>query len=183
MSLDAGLEELLHRADKRVLRVLSPVARCLVLALRFLRGGRSLSPEGLEAEAEGYGVRCAASQALGYLVELGLAECGPKGCSLTDEGTALSETLNEFLENLRRFAYKVLEGSIDESDVLAEFMTASASAIGLAEAYTEAPELMPLYLVMHAYVSGVSAAVLAIAARVDARILDMLENLLAGIEG
>ena len=181
--VDAGVEELLLRADRRVLRVLAPTPRCIILVLRVLRGrGGPVAREEIEASIEGLGFACPRLGAvLEYMEGLGLLSCSSRGCWLEEDGSAVADTLHDFLENVRGFAYKVLEGSVDESELFAEVVTATASAVGLAEAYAETPEYLPLYLTLHMYVSGISAMVLAMLARMDARLYEMLERVLQGI--
>ena len=173
-----GAEELLLRADRRVLRVLSPTARCIVMALRMLSRGE-MSPGELEAAVEGYGVPCRAlRQALDYLEALGFLECSGGSCRLSREGRELAEALGEVIESARSLLYKSLEGSLSETEVQAEAFTPMISALGLVEGYLEEPSLMPLYLALHLYVSGLSASVLAEVARVDARAYAALRGVL-----
>jgi len=173
-----GAEELLLRADRRVLRVLSPTARCIVMVLRLLGRGE-MSPGEVEAAVEGYGVACRGlRQALGYLEGLGFVECGGGYCRLTREGRELSEALSEFIESARSLLYKSLEGSLSEAEVQAEAFTPMISVMGLVEGYVEEPSLMPLYLALHLYISGFSASVLAEVARVDARAYAALRSVL-----
>ncbi len=175
MNHSYGVEELLLRAEKRTLRVLSPTARCIVMALRFLEG--RLSVEELRARIEGYGVPCSALEsALGVLERAGYASCGPQGCELTEYGRELSDALTGVVENVRMLAYKVLSGDFEETDVLAELVTATASAAGFVEAYVEDPAAGMLYFVLHVYVSGLSASVLGELARVNAILLDIVRR-------
>ncbi len=182
MTLDAGVEELLLRADRRVLRVLAPTPRCMILVLRLLRGARGPVPLGeIEAGLEGLGFTCPGLRGvLEYMEGLGLLACGPRGCRLEEDGEVVADTLHDFLENIRQFTYKVLEGSVDEAELFAEVVTATASAVGLAEAYVDAPELLPLYLTLHMYVSGLSAMVLAMLSRIDARVYELIGRVLGG---
>lgn len=175
---DYGVEELLLRAERRALRAMSPVARCVVLALRFLEN-RWLSVEELRARIEGYGVPCRSLEAaLGVLERSGYAECGSGSCRLSEYGGELSDALRGVVEGMRMLAYRVLMGDFDESDVLAELVTATASAAGFAEAYASDPGAGSLYFVVHVYVSGLSASLLAELARVNAAVLDVVERAL-----
>jgi len=173
-----GAEELLLRAEKRALRVLSPAARCIIMALRFLE--HRMDVEELRARIEGYGVPCASLEAaLGLLERSGYVSCGAAGCELTEYGKELGEALVGIIENLRLLAYRVLGGEFGETDVLAELVTATASAAGFIEAYVEDPAAGMLYFVLHVYVSGLSASVLAELARVNAVLLDVVKRAFA----
>lgn len=178
MSYD--IEEVLVFADKKALRVITPFARCAILLLRFLRD-KPQKPNDLMASLEGYGIKCQAiDKTLEYFKEHGVVECN-LGCVLTEFGSELSDSIYNVLDNMRSFAYKVLEGSYDENDVLAELLTPTASSIGLIEAYVEDPSLFPLYLAIHAYISALSSTILSILARVDPKLLITIRTV-AGVE-
>ncbi len=169
-SLDYDIEEVLVFADKKALRVITPFARCAILLLRFLRN-KPQELDDLMASLEGYGVKCRdINRTLKYFKEHGLVECNPR-CVLTEFGIELSDSIHDILENIRSFAYKVLEGSYEENDVLTELLTPTASSVGLIEAYVEDPSLFLLYLAIHTYISALSSTILSVLARADPRLL------------
>ena len=176
-SYGVGIEELLLRAEKRALRAMSPTARCLIMALRFLSGRMSI--EELRASVEGYGVPCASLEpALHVLERAGYAECSGGTCRLTEYGGELADALSGVVEGMRSLAYRVLGGEFGEEDVLAELVTATASAAGFVEAYVDDPRAGMMYFAVHVYVSGLSASVLAELARVNASVLDTVRRVI-----
>lgn len=178
--IDVHVEDMLMKADRQVLKILSPRARCIVLALRVVEP-TGVDVADLEARIESFGFRCIKLNEVLYMLSYhGIVECTSGVCRLTDAGTELSAALSEFLANMRRLARSVVEGSVDEDDVLSSLVTAFASTLGLIESYVEEPSLMPLYLSLHVYITGLSAAVLAQLARVSATVLDTVKRFTEG---
>ncbi|BES81431.1 hypothetical protein [Pyrodictium abyssi] len=178
--IDIHVEDMLMKADRQVLRTLSPRARCIVLALRVMEP-TGVDIADLETRIESFGFRCIKLNEVLYMLSYhGIVECMGRVCRLTDAGAELSAALSEFLANIRRLAHSVIEGSVDEDDVLSSLVTAFASTLGLIESYVEEPTLMPLYLSLHMYITGLSTAVLAQLARVSATVLDTVKRFTEG---
>jgi len=181
-SIDVHVEKLLMKADRQVLRILSPRARCIILALRMIRM-EGTSIEELLMQIESYGFKCSKLEDALYMLSYhDIIECDDKLCRLTDAGVELSTALRGFLENMRSLAYNVVDGVAAEDDILASLVTAFASTVGLIESYAEEPSLMPLYLSLHMYITGLSTAVLAQLARVSAQVLDTVKRFTEGYE-
>lgn len=182
MRMDPGVETLLAEADRMALRSISQPARCLVLVLRSLRTtSRPMPIESLEAMVEGLGYRCPLPRLIAMLERYGLATCNAReGCRLTGVGHYLADAVNDVVEGARRFAYRVVEGSYTEAEAVAELLTPSASVAGVVEAYLEDRDMLPLYLAVHTYISALTAALLALLARFDARLSLVLREALGG---
>lgn len=178
--MDPGVETLLAEADRMALRSISQRARCTVLILRSLRPApRPLGVESLEAMMEGLGYRCPVARLAATLERLGLLECGTGGgCRLTGAGRYLADAVNDVVEEMRRFAYRVVRGEYTEAEAVAELLTPSASVEGVVEAYLEDSGMLPLYLAVHAYISSLTAALLALLSRFDARLSLVLREAL-----
>lgn len=175
-SIDAGAEEILIRADRRVLKTLSPHARCVVLVLRLL-GSEEISVADLEARIESFGFKCSRlDEIIDMLSYYDMLECRETLCRLSSAGRELSGALNEFLHALRRLVYGAVRGSIDEDMVASSLVATFASTLGLIESYVEEPSMMPLYLPLHLYIAGISTVVLAQLARVSASVLDVVKR-------
>ncbi len=176
---NAVIEEVLVKADRTALRSLSQPARCILLLLRSLSSRMRLTE--VQALLEGQGYKCRSIEKIAKLLEkMGLLECNPAGCALTEAGEELRDAVHDVVENTRSFAYKVIEGGFDESDVLAELVTSTASTVGLVEAYLEEPRLFRLYYVLHLYVTGFTSIVLAELSRRDPRVYEAVLSFLSG---
>ncbi|ABM81019.1 hypothetical protein [Hyperthermus butylicus] len=176
--IDASVEEILLRADRRVLRSLSQRARCMILILRILQTTGKAAREDLRAYIESYGFRCGRlDEIVDMLSFYGVVECN-EYCKLTDVGEDLAAALQEFLESLRSLAYNVVEGVASENDVVASLVTVFASTLGFIDVYVEEPSLAPIYIPIHLYVSGLSTVVLAQLARVSVQVYDVVKRFL-----
>jgi hypothetical protein len=170
------VEKMLVDIDRRALKLLSTPARCIVLLLRMM-GTSPLELESVQAMIEGYGVRC--RNLNGYvrvLESYGLARCHGSKCSLTELGRDLSEAVRDFLEEMRTFAYSVIEGSFEEGDVVSHLVTGFASTVGLIESYVEEPSMLSLYLSVHAYIVLVSSLAMAYLARISPKVLEHVRS-------
>ena len=172
----ASLEAMLLRAEKLALKTLSPTARAVILALKALReGGKKV--EELRETCRLYGFACKGlERALRYMEENGLLECGESICRLTEDGEQVAEALHEFARELREYVYSVVSGAATELDVFSYVATPLASAIGVIESASEAPDAIAVALIVHAYVSTLSAAVTAMLARIRPEVVEMLRK-------
>ncbi len=179
-SIEGYVEDILIRADKRVLMALSPTYRCMILVLRHLVHGASTLSD-IEALVEGRGIKCRSLQkAVDILTYFDFISCtrvnSDKRCELTGLGLEMSSALYEFVESLRSFVYGVLDGTASDNDIVANLVTSIASTIGFIESYIEEPSLAPIYVAIHMYISGLTALVLALLSRVDARVLSIVRS-------
>jgi hypothetical protein len=179
--LEEYVETLLMRADKRVLRSLAPTYRCAILVLRQLVHGPSRVSD-LNTMIESRGFQCRSlGKVINMLIFYDFVSCSGKGdekvCSLTQVGFEMASALVEFVESLRSFTYSVLDGTATENDIVANLATSMASTIGLVESYIEEPSLAPLYIPIHMYITGLSTAIIAVLARIDARVLHVVRSL------
>ena len=179
-SIEAYVEDILIRADKRVLMALSPTYRCIILVLRHLMQGASTLSD-VEALVEGRGIKCKSLQkAIDILAYFDFVRCtranNDKLCELTSLGLEMASALYEFIESLRSFVYGVLDGTASDNDIVANLVTGVASTVGFIESYIEEPSLAPIYIAIHMYISGLSALVLALLSRVDARVLSIVRG-------
>ncbi len=187
-AVEEHVEDILIKADKRVLMALSPIYRCVILIVRHLVHGPSTLDD-IEAMVESRGIRCRSlSRAIDLLTYYDFVRCVKSGstrkCELTSVGMEMAVALYEFIENLRSFVYGVLDGTVSDNDILANLVTGVASTVGFIESYIEEPTLVPIYIAIHMYISGLSASVLALLSRVDARVLNVVREFgLTNIEG
>lgn len=178
--IEEHVENILIKADKRVLMTLSPMYRCVILIMRHLVHGPSTLDD-IEAMVESRGMKCKSLlRAVDLLAYYDFIRCiktnSTRKCELTSIGIEMAIALYEFIENLRSFVYGVLDGTVTDNDILANLVTGIASTIGFIESYIEEPTLAPLYVAIHMYISGLSASVLALLSRVDARVLSVVRR-------
>jgi len=171
------VERILLDADRKILRSLSPRARCIILLLRVL-ASEPASLNDLEAHVESYGFKCKHMKNVVEMLKFyGLVE-GEDRYKLSEAGEELSAALREYLESLRSLAYSVIEGTVTDNDVMASLITVLASTLGFVDVYVEDPALARIYVPLHVYISGLSALVLASLARVSAKVYDVLKRFL-----
>jgi hypothetical protein len=171
------VERILLEADRKILRTLSPRARCIILLLRTLTP-EPASLNDIVAHIESYGFTCKhIDAAIEILKFYGLVE-GEDSYRLSEAGEELSAALREYLESLRTLAYSVVEGTVTDNDIMASLITVLASTLGFVDVYVEDPALTRIYVPLHVYISGLSALVLASLARVSAKVYDVLKRFL-----
>ena len=176
-NVEEHVESILMNADRRVLKTLSPLSRCIILVLRVL-GSRELQPEDIEAHVESYGFKCRnMSLVLSFMEYYGLLRCN-NTCKLTDAGEELSSALREYLESMRSLAYSVIDGTVTENDIVANLFTSLASTLGFVDIYVEDPSLTRVYVPIHVYITGLAALVIAQLARVSAKVYDVVKRFL-----
>ena len=178
--IEEYVEGILLKADKRVLSALAPLYRCVILVLRSLMQG-PMSIRDIEALIEGSGIKCRSlNRAIDMLMYYDFVKCSGVGdekkCELSSLGLEMATALYEFVESLRSFVYNVLDGTVTDSDIAANLVTGIASTVGFVESYVEEPSLVPLYVAIHMYISGLSAMLLALLSRVDARVLSVVRD-------
>jgi hypothetical protein len=175
--VEEHVEQILLSADRKILRSLSPRARCIILLLRTL-SVKPMNLNDIEAHIESYGFKC---KGLKNVIEMlkfyGLIE-GDGSYKLSEAGEELSAALREYLESLRSLAYSVIEGTVTDNDIMANLITVLASTLGFIDVYVEDPSLTRIYVPLHVYISGLSALVLASLARISAKVYDVLKRFL-----
>ena len=173
---DVSVELLLEQAVRYSLLVLSPHARSLVMLLRSLTNKpKKLNDIMLECEA--LHVKCSGLEEVAdYLEELGLLERRGDEVVLTEDGAELAASIRDVEYEIADLIKMVLEGLSSDFDIYAHLFTGVASIVGVIEGYALG---LPLKLILpiHAYLSCLSAAALALLARKDKKIIDILEKM------
>jgi len=173
---DVGVETLLEQAVRYSLLVLSPYARSLIMLLRSLANKpKKLNDVMLECEA--LHAKCSGLEEVAdYLEELGLLERRGDEVVLTEDGVELVASIRDVEYEIANLIKMVLEGLSSDLDIYAHLFTGVASIVGVIEGYALG---LPLKLILpiHAYLSCLSATTLALLARKDKKIVDILEKM------
>ncbi len=178
--MDPTVEELLVRAERITLRLLSPLVRAVIVSLKLLSEGAK-SIEEVRERCGIYGFKCRlAEKAVSYLESIGLATCGENVCSLTGEGLQLAEALKEVEREIREYAYSVVEGKATEIDVFSQMATPLASAVGVVESVSEDPDSLTIALAIHAYVSTLVVTVSSLLVRIRPSLIDLMRSVYGG---
>jgi len=136
-------------------------------------------------ECEALHVKCTGLERVAdYLEELGLLERRGDEVMLTEDGMELAVSIREVEHEIADLIRMFLEGLSSDFDVYAHLFTGVASVVGVIEGHALG---LPLKLVMpiHAYLSCLSASALALLARKNKKIIDILEKMFeeASIQG
>ncbi len=175
--LSIDIEIILNRADKIALKMLSPRARSMIIALRSLRRGpRPL--EDLLAECASMGFSCRAMRlALQALEELELVEYYNNTYRLTEYGVDVADAIYDVISEMRDFTYNTIEGNIDEGRIYAHLVTSLASTIGVVESFAEDKRSLAIALTIHTYVSTLSATIAAFLAEKTPYLIEIIRRI------
>ncbi|HIQ56136.1 MAG TPA: hypothetical protein EYH59_05615 [Pyrodictium sp.] len=173
---DISAELILERAVRHSLLVLSPHARSLVMLLRSLTDKpKKLNDVILECET--LRVRCSKLEEVAdYLEELGLLERRGDEVALTEDGSELAASIKDVEHEIADLIKMFLEGLSSDFDIYVHLFTGVASIVGVIEGYALG---LPLKLILpiHTYLSCLSASALALLARKNKKIIDILEKM------
>jgi len=183
-SKDVNVESILEQAVRYSLLVLSPYARSLVMLLRSLTN-KPKKLDDIMLECEALHIKCTELEKVAdYLEKLGLLERRGDEVTLTEDGVELAASIRDVEHEIADLIRMFLEGLSSDFDIYAHLFTGVASVVGVIEGYALG---LPLKLVMpiHAYLSCLSASALALLARRNKRIIDILEKMFeeASVQG
>lgn len=186
-SIQARVESILLEADRRALRVLSPPARKLIVVLRSLWSGEK-SEDDILAECIMLYPSCKnVKPILAFLEKLGVVErrITSGKYALTEFGKSVAEALYDIIKDLRGIIESVLRrGTVDPVELYVQLVTPAMSMVEIAMDARSGSELM-LALVLHAYISTLTASTLATLAQKEPRfrsVLELVEKMVTGEE-